>query len=180
MLLHSEISNENLHQVEEKLQRFVKDYQIFYGKTRMTMNVHSVTHLVDCVKNMGPLWTYSMFHFESYNGTLKAFGENSVNAVNQIVEKMVAQNTKLNKPMKVTTENSVHLNNEIAQPSMDSKEKMAMESRPITECRFYTSFTQGPVIHIHFAALHKGVQNYGLFYIYFGWHSWNGEVLFQT
>lgn len=134
LLLKSEISMTDLHQAEKKLQQFVKEYQSLYGKTRMNMNAHSATHLVDCVRNNGPLWAYSMFHFESYNGKLKAFGEDSVNVVNQIVEKIVAQNTKLNKPLEVKIDRSVHLKNEIPQPPINLKEIMAMENHPISEC----------------------------------------------
>ena len=36
------------------------------------MNVHMLTHLVDCVENWGPLWAYSCFHFESGNGQIKS------------------------------------------------------------------------------------------------------------
>ena len=36
------------------------------------MNVHLLCHLVDCVTNWGPLWAYSCFTFESFNGQLKS------------------------------------------------------------------------------------------------------------
>lgn len=35
------------------------------------MNVHQLRHIVDCIKNWGPLWGYSCFPFESVNGHLK-------------------------------------------------------------------------------------------------------------
>lgn len=37
----------------------------------MTYNVHLLSHLVDCAKDYGPLWTFSLFVFEDINGVLK-------------------------------------------------------------------------------------------------------------
>ena len=37
----------------------------------MLANVHQLLHLADCVRNLGPLWSYSCFMFESLNGKLK-------------------------------------------------------------------------------------------------------------
>ena len=39
--------------------------------TKITMNVHLVSHLADYVQNWGPLWSYTCFVFESMNGHLK-------------------------------------------------------------------------------------------------------------
>lgn len=72
-LLSPIITENDLKEVKEKLNEFVRDYEDYYGKENMTMNVHSLLHLVDCVKNFGPLFCYSMFPFESYNGLLKRF-----------------------------------------------------------------------------------------------------------
>lgn len=37
----------------------------------MSINVHLLLHLPDAVKELGPLWVYSCFHFEGQNGILK-------------------------------------------------------------------------------------------------------------
>lgn len=72
-LLKPSISNNELNDTEMKLKIFVEDYENYYGKVNMTMNIHSILHFVECVRNFGPLWCYSMFPFESYNGLLKSF-----------------------------------------------------------------------------------------------------------
>lgn len=36
----------------------------------LNFNVHQTLHLVEGVKNWGPLWTHSAFLFESYNAVL--------------------------------------------------------------------------------------------------------------
>ena len=46
-------------------------YYIYIGEKRTTMNVHLLSHLVDCVKRWGPLWAYSCFVYETMNGHLK-------------------------------------------------------------------------------------------------------------
>ena len=42
----------------------------FIGKEKMTMNVHLLQHLPLCVRQFGPLWSFSCFAFESLNGFL--------------------------------------------------------------------------------------------------------------
>ena len=37
----------------------------------MLINVHLLLHLPDTVRELGPLWVYSCFHFEGQNGILK-------------------------------------------------------------------------------------------------------------
>ena len=37
----------------------------------MSINVHLLLHLPDTVRELGPLWVYSCFHFEGQNGILK-------------------------------------------------------------------------------------------------------------
>ena len=36
----------------------------------MTMNVHLLQHLPSCVRQFGPLWSFSCFAFENLNGFL--------------------------------------------------------------------------------------------------------------
>lgn len=69
-LLKSEIRYDELITIEDDLNRFVREYEVLYGKAAMTMNVHLISHLVQNVRNSGPLWCTSMFAFESNNGHL--------------------------------------------------------------------------------------------------------------
>lgn len=72
-LLQKSITPEDMRNAESDLDTFVSQYQKYYGKINMTMNVHSLLHLVSCVKHFGPLWCYSMFPFEAFNGLLKSY-----------------------------------------------------------------------------------------------------------
>ena len=38
----------------------------------MSANVHLLLHLPDNLRELGPLWVYSCFHFEGLNGILKS------------------------------------------------------------------------------------------------------------
>lgn len=47
---------------------------LFIGERSETINVHSITHLEQQVKRLGPLWTHSAFAFEAMIAhTLKGF-----------------------------------------------------------------------------------------------------------
>ncbi|OXA43283.1 hypothetical protein Fcan01_21926 [Folsomia candida] len=42
-----------------------------YGQSYCSFNVHLLTHAAENVRKWGPLWGYSLFQFENYNGILK-------------------------------------------------------------------------------------------------------------
>ena len=69
-LLSASISQRDLELAEKFLVIFCKNYEILYGKRGMTINVHSLLHLPQVVKDLGPLWAYSCFFFEGMNGIL--------------------------------------------------------------------------------------------------------------
>lgn len=81
------ISDEELKSADDNLQKFVKEYQELYGANRMTMNVHLLTHLAMCVRNLGPLWTHSAFSCESTNGFLL----NMVNGTKDVIQQIASK-----------------------------------------------------------------------------------------
>ena len=48
------------------------------------MNIHLLSHLVDCVKCWGPLWAYSCFVYETMNGHLKKLFHGTKNMSKQV------------------------------------------------------------------------------------------------
>ena len=46
-------------------------YMCYAGDKQVTMNVHLLSHVTNCVRNWGPLWCYSCFQFESMNKEVK-------------------------------------------------------------------------------------------------------------
>lgn len=53
----------------------------------MTYNVHTINHLADCVRNLGPLWAYSNFPFENNNGKLGSYVKSPKGVLQQISNK---------------------------------------------------------------------------------------------
>ena len=58
-LLSSSVSHTDLDVAEKFLAIFCEKYKELYGDQEMTINVHSLLHLTEVVKDLGPLWAYS-------------------------------------------------------------------------------------------------------------------------
>ncbi|XP_064403498.1 uncharacterized protein LOC135348992 [Halichondria panicea] len=67
------ITSRHIDLAEGFLTQFYMQMSALYGKKKCTMNFHMLSHFTECVRNWGPLWVYSCFHFESMNGQLKSF-----------------------------------------------------------------------------------------------------------
>lgn len=84
LLLGEGISSEDLDRADVLLNVFVKSAEVLYGKEFMGLNVHSLLHLVMCVQKWGPLWAWSCFCFESFNGEIKKSIHGTGNVCRQI------------------------------------------------------------------------------------------------
>lgn len=81
-----EISEKEIAISGQMLEKFASDFEYFYGKDSVTMNVHMVRHYAYNVINGGPLWCQSMFGFESRIGDLKKC-QRSLNFVSESIVK---------------------------------------------------------------------------------------------
>lgn len=70
VLLGSDISLSQVVYCERNLQSFVVKFEQLYGKKHCSYNVHQILHLVQSVRDFGPLWSHSAFTFESFNAVL--------------------------------------------------------------------------------------------------------------
>ena len=70
ILLKESISIDELAHAERLLFHFCIMFEPLYGKRYQTANIHGLVHLADNVRELGPLWTHSCFHFEDKNGFL--------------------------------------------------------------------------------------------------------------
>jgi hypothetical protein len=84
ILLSSHIASSDLLAADKMLTVFYEKVLDLYPQEICTMNVHSVMHLVETVKNLGPLWSYSCFGFESMNGHLKKHCHGTRNVLPQL------------------------------------------------------------------------------------------------
>jgi hypothetical protein len=71
-LLHQEfITQMDLILAESYLEEFHSQLGSIYGAAAMTFNAHSVLHLAECVRRLGPLFEYDCFPKENLNGQMK-------------------------------------------------------------------------------------------------------------
>ena len=68
LLSKENITENDLHIAEGALFLFVECFQNLYGLRYCTLNLHQLVHLVDCVKQTGPLFINNCFIFEDLNG----------------------------------------------------------------------------------------------------------------
>ena len=88
ILLNSHISSDDLLTAERMLNIFYQKAVDLYPQEICTMNVHSVIHLAQAVRNLGPLWSYSCFGFENMNGHLKKHFHGTRNVLPQLVRNL--------------------------------------------------------------------------------------------
>jgi len=73
ILLKDKISSEEVDAAESMLKDFYLLVPELYGESACTHNVHLLSHLCKYVHLWGPLWTHSLFGYESKNGLVKHF-----------------------------------------------------------------------------------------------------------
>jgi hypothetical protein len=70
ILLSTDISLSQVVCCERNFKSFVAGCEQLYGKQHVSFNVHLTLHLVQSVRDFGPLWAHSAFMFESFNAVL--------------------------------------------------------------------------------------------------------------
>ncbi|XP_035690734.1 uncharacterized protein LOC118425770 [Branchiostoma floridae] len=68
ILLKDTITEAELQSADDHLKQFVNGFEKLYGTSRVSLNVHSLLHYADTVRELGPLWAHSCFFFEDVNG----------------------------------------------------------------------------------------------------------------
>ena len=68
LLLQTHINDQDIILAKRYLFLFVYHFDQIYPRHYMTINIHSLLHLHETVKDLGPLYVYSLFHFEDKNG----------------------------------------------------------------------------------------------------------------
>lgn len=93
-LLQNNINNETLDSCELKLHKFVKDFEVLYSLDEMNYNVHLLMHIVECCRDFGPLWAFSLFFYEDINGMLKKFVKGPNEPLIQIANRCTMAHTR--------------------------------------------------------------------------------------
>lgn len=89
ILLGDNISNEDIEEAETLLRLFVSLVEKLYGDRQLTYNVHMLLHLGLCVKRWGPLWAWSAFPFESFNGFLSRIVHGSKHIGQELINNII-------------------------------------------------------------------------------------------
>lgn len=108
---------------DEMLNRFANEFQYYYGRNSITINIHLLRHYSEVVMNCGPLWCHSLFSFESNIGVLKASFCSTVDVVEQIASNYCIKKSNENsyskvdqaadeKSMKILREKCINLSTE--------------------------------------------------------------------
>ena len=63
----------NIHQLQQKIVHFCQHFQNLCGENEITPNIHLHCHLLECVKNFGPIYSFWVFAFERFNGILGSY-----------------------------------------------------------------------------------------------------------
>lgn len=87
MLCSTQISLDEIDEAEQLLYSFFDDFEILYGE----FNVHLLRHLAECVRNIGPLFTYSNYNFEDQIGHLVSLHKGTTDVATQICEKYLLE-----------------------------------------------------------------------------------------
>lgn len=84
MLCKSQITKNEVLIAGSMLEKFADQFELYYGKNSVTINVHLLRHYAQSVLNTGLLWCQSAFPYESNIGELKRSFNCTVDVMEQI------------------------------------------------------------------------------------------------
>ena len=64
------LSDVNIRKADLLLVHFCRKFELLYGKSEVTPNMHLHCHLSGCIEDYGPIFGFWLFSFERYNGML--------------------------------------------------------------------------------------------------------------
>ena len=87
LLCSHAISRANIIAADALLQAYCKEFEQLFGSEACTINMHKHLHLMKCMFDFGPIYSFWCFPFERFNGQLESYHTNSKNIEVQIVKK---------------------------------------------------------------------------------------------
>ena len=79
------IHKEEVRKSHENLLKFCRSIENIYGAHVITPNMHLHQHLMDCIFDFGPIYSFWLFPFERFNGVLGSFNRNNLHIEEQIM-----------------------------------------------------------------------------------------------
>ena len=86
-ILQKVLSEVDIQIADALLIRFCTKFELLFGKSNITPNMHLHCHLKECLKDYGPLRSFWLFAFERYNGVLGSQTTNSRNIEPQLMRR---------------------------------------------------------------------------------------------
>jgi hypothetical protein len=71
--------------------KFCTSFEELYGKNKVTPNMHLHSHLLECILDFGPVYSFWLFSFERYNGILGEYPTNQRSVELQIMRKFMSE-----------------------------------------------------------------------------------------
>ena len=121
------------------LMKFCRTVVVLYGPNVVTPNMHMHAHLVKCIEEYGPIFSFWLFSFERYNGILGSFANNKKNIEVQLMRKFLAiAHSKVSHSKLV---NSVHTTSASVLELTEIKDALAVvnEEEAVDCCRYFIS-----------------------------------------
>lgn len=87
LLSKESVSNIDIQNAHLKLNEFVNTFEVLYGKSNFTINLHLIRHLTTTVEYLGPLWSFTAFAFEARNGIVAKANTCTNNILQQLAWK---------------------------------------------------------------------------------------------
>ncbi|XP_048254385.1 uncharacterized protein LOC125381544 [Haliotis rufescens] len=69
---------------------FCENFERLYGRDRVTPNMHLHGHLIECVQDFGPIYSFWLFSFERFNGMLGDYTTNKKSVELQLMRRFVS------------------------------------------------------------------------------------------
>ena len=69
---------------------FCKVFEQLYGQRNYTINMHLHAHLMECVLDFGPVYSFWLFSFERLNGVLGSYHTNCKNISLQLMRRFMS------------------------------------------------------------------------------------------
>ena len=90
------INEDDLIVADNFLTKFCISFENLYGSERVTSNMCLHGHLVSCIRQYGPLYSFWLFSFERYNGILGNISNNKHNIEIQLMKRFDRDNQMMN------------------------------------------------------------------------------------
>ena len=89
LLSNVSVKEDDLIEAEKLINSFFEDFVDTFGLSSQSFNFHSMRHLVEQVRRIGPLWLFSAFAFESAHNQLLSAVSGTIRNPEKMLEKFL-------------------------------------------------------------------------------------------